>query len=241
MIKNILILVGGKGKRLGNLTKNTPKPLLQFNNKVFLDYIINNLLPLNVKKIYLLCCYKSNLFFKRYHNKIFNNTKIICIKEPQNLGTGGSINYSKKLILSNTLICNGDTYMEYNFKKLQKIKIINNCLVIGCIKNSNYKSNKKLNNIKINNKSKITFKKSSKLMNSGIYIVNKNFKKLLNKNIISFEDDLVEKLIKEKKVYGFKIKNYSLDIGTKKNYNKFAILSKKLNSKFFSNSNKKVL
>ena len=67
-------------------------------------------------------------------------------------------------------------------------------------------------------------------MNSGIYIVNKNFKKLLNKNIISFEDDLVEKLIKEKKVYGFKIKNYSLDIGTKKNYNKFVILSKKLNS-----------
>ena len=71
--------------------------------------------------------------------------------------------------------------MEYDFKKLQKIKIINNCLVIGCIKNNNYKSNKKLNNIKIDTKSKITFKKGSKLMNSGIYIVNKNFKNCLTK------------------------------------------------------------
>ena len=77
--------------------------------------------------------------------------------------------------------------MEYDFKKLQKIKIINNCLVIGCIKNNNYKSNKKLNNIKINNKSKITFKNGSKLLNSGIYIVNKNFIKLLKKNIISLK------------------------------------------------------
>ncbi len=230
MIKNILILAGGKGKRLGNLTKKTPKPLLKFNNHVFLDYIINNLLTLKTKKIYILCCYKSFQFFELYHNKILNKTKIICIKEPRHLGTGGSLNYSKKLIQNNTLICNGDTYINYDFKNLKKLQLNKKNIVIGCINNINYKSNKKLNSLKINYDFKVSFTKNSKLMNSGIYIVNKNFKKLLNKNIISFEDDLVEKLIKEKKVYGFKIKNYSLDIGTKKNYNKFVILSKKLNS-----------
>ena len=46
MIKTIFILVGGKGKRLGTLTKKTPKPLLKFNGKPFLDYILHNLLTL---------------------------------------------------------------------------------------------------------------------------------------------------------------------------------------------------
>ena len=32
-----IILAGGKGSRLGNLTKKKPKPLLKINNKKFLD------------------------------------------------------------------------------------------------------------------------------------------------------------------------------------------------------------
>ena len=39
MIKNVLIFVGGYGKRLGHLTKKTPKPLLKFNQKPFIEFI----------------------------------------------------------------------------------------------------------------------------------------------------------------------------------------------------------
>ena len=41
MINQAVILVGGKGLRLGKITKKTPKPLLKINNKPFLDYLIN--------------------------------------------------------------------------------------------------------------------------------------------------------------------------------------------------------
>ena len=37
---DLVILCGGKGSRLKNLTKNTPKPLLKVNKKFFLDFII---------------------------------------------------------------------------------------------------------------------------------------------------------------------------------------------------------
>ena len=96
-----------------------------------------------------------------------------------------------------------------------------------CVKNANYKSNKKLSNLNIKNK-KLYFKNNSKLMNSGIYVINKNFKKNLKKNIFSFENEILEKLIKEKKVAGKKINNFNIDIGTKKNYRKFLSISKEL-------------
>lgn len=226
MIKNILILVGGRGSRLGNLTKNTPKPLLKFNNKVFLDFVLSRLLTLNTRHLYLLCHYKSSQFFKRYHNKIYKNTKVICVKEPKQLGTGGSLFFSKKLIKDDTLICNGDTFYDFNFKLLKNIKFKKNNILMLCVDNVNYKSNKKLSNLCIKNKI-LHFKRNSKLMNSGIYIIKKNFTKYLKKNIFSLEDEILEKLINEKKIMGKKIKNFNIDIGTKKNYKKFFSISKK--------------
>ena len=42
-MEDIVILVGGKGKRLGNLTKNFPKPLLEINNIPFLTLLMNDI------------------------------------------------------------------------------------------------------------------------------------------------------------------------------------------------------
>ena len=55
MINNALILVGGYGKRLGLITKKTPKPLINFFNKPFLDYLIEEIIKLKPKQIFLLC------------------------------------------------------------------------------------------------------------------------------------------------------------------------------------------
>ena len=50
-----VILVGGKGKRLGQITKKIPKPLVKINNLPFLDILIYNISQQNFKKIYLIC------------------------------------------------------------------------------------------------------------------------------------------------------------------------------------------
>ena len=232
MIKNIFILVGGRGTRLGNLTKKTPKPLLTFNKNPFLNYLLESLVILKPKIIYLLCCYKSKLFFEKYHNKKILKSKIICIKENQPLGTGGSLNNIKKYINGNSLVLNGDTFFNYNFKNLNT-KIKKKYLIkIFCIKNVNYKSNKKLNNLEIKN-GLLYFKKNSKLMNSGIYLFNKKFSNYLNKKKCSIEDDILPNLINQKKITAEKIKCFSIDIGTIKNYYKFKSLSKNLKPSLF--------
>ena len=73
---DIVILVGGRGKRLGKITRKTPKPLIMINKKRFLDILLSKIIFYNFKNIYLLCSYKKNIFFKLYHKKKIHNSQI---------------------------------------------------------------------------------------------------------------------------------------------------------------------
>ena len=96
IIKDIVILCGGKGSRLGDITKHTPKPLLKFHNIEFIQYVINFFSKLGVPRIFLLTGYKGNLFKKKYHGKIFNLSKVHILIEKNPLGTGGALSLLKK-------------------------------------------------------------------------------------------------------------------------------------------------
>jgi len=54
----VYILVGGRGTRLGHLTRKCPKPLLPIDGKPFLDYVLENLLLAGFRKIRLLAAYR---------------------------------------------------------------------------------------------------------------------------------------------------------------------------------------
>ena len=61
-MNDIVILVGGKGSRLGKINQKNPKPLIKINNKKFLDIILSKLIRYNFKNIYLLCSFKKKIF-----------------------------------------------------------------------------------------------------------------------------------------------------------------------------------
>ena len=90
-VDDLVILVGGRGSRISKFTSTIPKPLISIGKKPFLDQLISNKLKYGFKRIFLLCSFKKNLFFKRYHNKYINNTKLICIDEGSRKDTGGAL------------------------------------------------------------------------------------------------------------------------------------------------------
>ena len=212
-----VVLVGGKGSRLGNLTKNTPKPLLKINNQIFLDTIIAKLIKYKFNKIYLLCSFKKEKFFRLYNNKIIHNSKIMCIDEGNPKGTGGALYKLKNIVKRDFLLINGDTYFDIDISKLLENKFKDNICTIALTSNKKYKKNIKINNIKININNQIQFSKDfSSLMNGGIYFFKKKIFKFIIKKKCSLENDILKNLIIKKKIHGIVFKEKFVDIGSHK-------------------------
>ena len=217
---DLVILCGGRGSRLGGLTKKIPKPMIKILGKPFLQHLINFYKKNNFQNIYLLAGYKGYQIKKKFHNSKQNLTPIKCIIEKKSLGTGGALSLLKDKIKNNFILVNGDSFFNTNIQRLINFKVSNKCIIkMILLENKNYKTNKTLKGLSIRNKN-IFFSSSSNLMNSGIYFVKKEILKKIKKNQqTSFENDILEDQIKKGLVSGYKDDNFFIDIGIKKQLN----------------------
>ena len=212
---DLVILAGGEGTRIKQYLKNKPKPMLKFNGIFFLRYLINIYAKYPFKKIYILTGFKSEIIFKNFHNKIFNFTKIKCIKEKKILGTGGALYNLKKEKINDFVLTNGDSIFDIdliNFIKSFKKGNIGSIALTNSKKNIN---SSKLNNLGLK-KNKIIYTKKNKFMNGGIYFFKRKLLNLISNKICSLENDILPKLIRKSKVSGNIYDDFFLDIGTPK-------------------------
>ena len=171
---DLVILAGGKGTRIKKYLHNKPKPMVKFNEIYFLQYLINIFSKYPINKIFILVGYKSDIIFKNFHNKTFNFTKVVCVKEKKLMGTGGALLSLKKKKIKDFILINGDTVFDIDladFIKSFKKKKLGSVALAPNSKNIN---NYKLNNLEIKNNI-LCYKKNSKLMNGGVYFFKKEF------------------------------------------------------------------
>ena len=216
---DLVILAGGKGSRIKSLLKKKPKPMAIFNKKPFLEYIIQSYSKYHFKNIFVLAGYKSGEIFSKFENKHYNCTSITCLKEKKPMGTAGALNILKKKRINDFILINGDTFLEVNLNKLVKSCSENSYGSLTLIKNKSYKSNKKLVSMGIKN-NKIIYQKKNNFMNGGVYFFKKKILKFIKNKNTSLEDQLLPGLIKKRKISGLVVKNFFLDIGTPKNFNR---------------------
>ena len=113
----VIILCGGKGKRLGSLTKKVPKPLVKVGKLPIIEHKLNYYVKQGLSNFIFCIGYKGDLikkFVKRkYNNSIFYNGGI-------NAGILKRIHLAKKSIKNTSIISYGDTLAKINFKNLIK-------------------------------------------------------------------------------------------------------------------------
>src|SRR3990167_7270160 len=99
-----LILAAGRGSRLGELTKNRPKPTLEIGGKTVLQHIIDNLYRHNVFEIIINCHYLPLIITEKV------GTKALYFYEEVLLGHDGTISaLSNWLKDDDFYLINGDT------------------------------------------------------------------------------------------------------------------------------------
>ena len=210
---DLVILAGGKGTRIKEFLGNYPKPMIKFNNKHFIQYLLNCSSKYNFKRIIILCGYRNRVFFEKLNKKLKNLTKIICVKEGKLLGTGGALSNLKKMNVNDFVLVNGDTIFNVNLNSLISNLNKNKIGIIALTKNKNQKS-KKLLNLALKKKS-LYFKKNSSMMNGGVYFFKKEIFKYVNSKKCSLENEILPKLINLKKIQGKFFNNFFIDIGSK--------------------------
>ena len=216
---DLVILAGGKGTRIKQYLKGLSKPMARFNDKYFLEYIIQSYSKYNFNKIYILTGYRSNNIFKKFNKKIYNFIEIECLKEKKLLGTGGALYKLKQKKVEDFILLNGDTIFDINLNNLIKSKNKNALGSIALIKNISNKKNNKLNNLKISNNC-LLHDEYGKLMNGGIYYFKKDIFKYIKNKKISLESEILPDLINKKIISGKKFDQFFFDIGTPKNFKK---------------------
>lgn len=199
----VFILAGGFGTRLGNLTKNKPKPLIEINGKPILEWIILNLKKYNLKDITISTHYLSNKILDYFGDGSLFGVSISYLFEKEPLGTGGAIlEFSKNVDDKNFIVINGDNLADFNWEKIIEdfkknktdvLLTLNKVLDVSEFGVAKIEKNKIIDFVEKPKKEDAP----SHLINSGAYIINKNSLKILPNGKSSIEKDFFEKITKK--------------------------------------------
>ena len=110
---DVVILCGGRGTRLKELTAATPKPLLPVNGEPFLLKLVTRLQQEGFRRFILAAHYLSpqfERFLKQYRTQL-NGTQVVI--EPEPLGTGGALRHAVERVTSRHFVgLNGDSWVD---------------------------------------------------------------------------------------------------------------------------------
>lgn len=209
---DVVIMAGGKGKRLMPLTKTTPKPLLKIGDKPMIAKIIDNFRSEGFFNFTIIVNYLGKKIINELKNHYSNQVDINFVLEKNFLGTIGGLSLIKKKLSKNFILVNADVLTNVNIKKMLDFHNLEKCFVtIGCINHYfeipygviNYNQNKFL---KINEKPKY-----SELVSAGIYILNNKILKKLKKNKKCDVPELLNSIKENIKIYP--IFEHWIDVG----------------------------
>jgi len=120
-MKQAVILCGGQGTRLGELTKDTPKPLLHVGDKPFIEHLMQEVTRYGFEEIILLTGHLGEQF-DVYDGTVINRATIRVLREPKPLGTWGGVVYAQDYLDDYFLLLNGDSWLDYDLSKLHNVK-----------------------------------------------------------------------------------------------------------------------
>ena len=212
----VVIMAGGLGSRMGSLTKDTPKPMLNVGGKPLLENIINSFLSFGFNNFILCVNYKSEIIEEYFKDGSKWGVNISYVKEDKRMGTVGALSLIKSKFKKPFFVVNGDILTTAKYNNFLDFHESKKSIATMGVKRYDYQL--PYASIKLDKEKKISEISEkpvyTNLINAGIYVLSPKIIPFIPKNEFYDMPMLFQKLIEiNEKVISFPIKEYWKDIG----------------------------
>ena len=198
------ILAGGVGTRLGDLTTDRPKALVDVCGKPIMDWILDDLRERGVKQVALLVGHMAEQIEKRYGAGSAYGLEITYLRD-EFPGTGQAILNAIRDEPSPVLVMNGDSMLEYDldaFISFHKSRGGAISLLFARAKGKDRGIVKtgdlgQVDDYIVRGKSNVIAQ-----VNTGVYLIDQNKLTAFDtRQIISWEEDMMPMMVERGKVF----------------------------------------
>jgi len=113
----VVIMAGGKGERLAELTRNTPKPMLKVGSRPILDTIVNNFAGQGFRDFWLAVNYRADQIEHHFADGSALGLSIRYLREEKALGTCGALSLMPSPC-EPVVVTNGDVLAKADYSHL---------------------------------------------------------------------------------------------------------------------------
>lgn len=218
--RQAVILVGGKGTRLGSLTATCPKPLMALDDDtVFLDEVIFDIVRHGFDDIVLAAGHLGDQVAARYDGVSFRGAQVRVLIETVPAGTGGALREVASLLAPTFLLANGDTAFDINLRRLDPLLAASpdalGVLALRRVANAGRYGSVTLdeNRIAAFHEKNAQAEGSPGLINGGIGLFRRELLGLIDHLPCSIETEIYPRLVAGGSLLGREFDGYFLDIG----------------------------
>ncbi len=219
------VLVGGLGTRLGALTAETPKPLLNCAGRPFLAWVLRELCRFGIEDIVLLAGYKSDrvdTFCVDLREVLPKKVRIRVSVEPEPAGTGGAVRYAAALLENSFILINGDSWFDTNLVRFLAAAARAHEPTLGGMLLCPVQNSARYGSIALRGNRVAAFREKQQaggpgLINAGIYVFDKRVLEFIGENC-SLERDVLSVLAERGLLFGHEASGYFIDIGIPADY-----------------------
>lgn len=226
-VNKAFILAGGKGVKMGPVTKEIPKTMLPIKGKPLLEYQIELLRNSDIRDILILIGHLGERIQYHFGDGSKFGVKIEYLEQKEKeIGTAHALYLARNFLSNNPfLLLYGDVLAEINLKDFIDFHSSANSLATVALSSAEKTSSYGI--VRLRGKNIVEFiekphkEGSSKVINTGIFCLEPEiFKYLSVKTNLSLERDVFPKLAKEGKLSGYLFEGKWFDIGTPEIYEK---------------------
>ena len=216
----VVIMAGGLGTRLGELTKETPKPMLHVGQKPILEIILEKFIGFGFKKFYLAVNYKKEVIQDYFEDGERWGIEISYLEEDKRLGTGGALSLIQEPLKNPLIVTNGDVITNIDFDELLNFHTSKKSMATMCVRE--YEHTIPYGVIETDQEIIVGLKEKPKIMfniNTGVYVLDPSLLQRIPKDqfydLPTLFSDLIDDDIQP---YHYPIIDYWIDIGQKEEY-----------------------